>query len=460
VSPRLTRVLGVARQVGLTVGAVVGALCIVVTLAALVLDVRPLVFLSGSMSPTIETGAVAIAHRVDASSLEAGQVVSVPTASGERVTHRIQSVEHQGDQAVLVLKGDANEAADAAPYVVDHADRVLFDVPWLGYVVEWLTAPVGLFFLGLYAAFLLAVIVRPRGGVRPRGKHAVVPVAALVLLTGASLGSGAVLEGRTTPTLASWTDPGSVSGTALTAYTVPAPDNNTCTVTGNSTTRAIVLTWPTNVAPLPSLGYHRTVAGLASQTSTLTQSGGTATLTVTFNPGGTGNTNRTATVTATGYPTASTSWSGPTATWKFRTGNNKNSVPVCGEGNPPEGAILAPDATTRTRAGEQTYLASAAACAAADVILCGPVSDDTTVTVDYILQRTVGTTVRCWTGSWSTTCNTYQAATTTVTNGESVFYESATASTVYGTAGTYTLTVRFTDAWANVTTDTVTFTLT
>ena len=43
----------------------------------------------GSMSPTIETGALAWAQQVPAADLEVGDVVMVHTAEGDRVTHRI-----------------------------------------------------------------------------------------------------------------------------------------------------------------------------------------------------------------------------------------------------------------------------------------------------------------------------------------------------------------------------------
>jgi hypothetical protein len=96
----------------------------------------------------------------------------------------------------------------------------------------------------------------------------------------------------------------------------------------------------------------------------------------------------------------------------------------------------------------------------ADIILCGTMSDASPITAEYVLQRTVGATTRCWIGSWTTSCTTYQAASTGTYAGMDVFYDEGTTATVYNTAGTYTLTVRLTDSWANVTTDTVTFTLT
>ena len=172
---RPARALAGARQVALWLAAIAGVLCILVTVASFAFGLRPLVFRSGSMAPTIDTGALAIAHRVDADDLRRADVVSVPTSGGERVTHRIVSVEHLDDQAVLRLRGDANDAADGSPYVVRSADVVLFSVPKVGTAVSWVTSPVGLVALGLYAGYLISVIVRrpagrppPSGGRGPR----------------------------------------------------------------------------------------------------------------------------------------------------------------------------------------------------------------------------------------------------------------------------------------------------
>jgi len=238
----LERVVSWARQCLLTGGAVLGGVCILAAVAAAAFGLRPLVFLSGSMSPAIETGALGIAHEVPASSLEPGDVVSVPTEGGERVTHRIVSVAMDGDEAELTLRGDANATADADTYRVAHADRVLFDVPLVGYVVGWMVGPVGLFLLGLYAAFLLSVILKQptqRASAPdpdPTAGHVTATALTLVVLAAAVY---AVMPIRVSPTLAAFTDPVAVSDTQLTAA-LPSPANPVC-VKGNG--QRVTLSW-------------------------------------------------------------------------------------------------------------------------------------------------------------------------------------------------------------------------
>lgn len=163
-------------SVGLSVLAALGTIFLVVALAGFVFDVRVLVFKSGSMSPTIDAGALAFARSVDAPDLKVGDIVSVPV-NDSRVTHRVAEINHTGNSASLVLKGDANTVTDADPYSVKSADRVFLHLSKLGYVSNALAGPLGSFFGGILAATLLYLIFRPGGRSaknKPSASHATV----------------------------------------------------------------------------------------------------------------------------------------------------------------------------------------------------------------------------------------------------------------------------------------------
>lgn len=473
-----------ARQVALTTGAVVGLICILVMLAGLLFGVRPLVFQSGSMSPTIGTGALAIAHEVDAAELEKGDIVSVPLPSGGRVTHRIVRIDHIDDgKAVLELKGDANEVVDATPHQVQSADVVLFSIPMVGHVLSWLTSPLGFILLGLYAAFLISVLVRrPAGGDDGHGEGALpgrrrggrrksratrrraLRAAAGVPVAVATLAAGLVLQHLTEPTLAAWLDVSTVNGTNQAAYTSPAIPGTNCAVAsgGTNTSRGVVLSWPAFAASLPPLDYAENVSVLTSPTVTNpVVTTGNQQLTVKYNPGTAANQSKTVTVTANAHPASSATWLGPTTTWKFKTAANAFTNPTCGEVTPPTATISAPDNTNRTLAAERTFVQTTCTNTTPARFFCGTMSDTSTITsVQYQLLR--GT--QCWNGTtgWtSTNCaTTWQTATM---NGATAFYEAGntgvTLNTVYSTTGSYTLNVRVTDTWDNVTTRTSSFTL-
>jgi signal peptidase I len=470
VNHRLQRVTWWTRQGLLTGGALLGFVCMLVAIGSAIFGLRPLVFQSGSMSPAIETGALGIAHEVPASSLAPGDVVSVPTAGGERVTHRIVTVAMDGDDiAELELRGDANTASDADTYRVTHADRVLFDVPRLGYAVAWLAGPVGLFLLGLYAAFLLAVLFKrspepPRptppsaGGPSQRG----VVTTGLTVLLLAGLGGGAAASHRVTPTEAAWTDDAKVDGTSLTAYTVPAPGLGSCALVtpGSNTSRGIRLDWPANVAPKPLLSHATTVttangSALAGESSTITEAAGVKSLTVLYNPGTAVNQNQMVTVTVGAHPVGSAAWLSPAASWKFRTGATAGTQPTCGETTPPTVGIVGPaDGSTMTRAA-----AISAACWGLGRPACGTRGDESAyASTEFRFERTIGGATTCWDTSWTTgNCTTSWRDTQIFGN---YWLLTGTAANAYQLAGVYKLTVRVTDVWGNYTDETITFTLT
>ncbi len=239
----------VAREAVLWIGGGLGALCLLSLLAGWVLNVTPLVFASGSMSPTYDAGALGIAREVPADEIAVGDVVSVLDARGERVTHRVVEVGTAADgAAVLHLKGDANDVADAQTYVVDGADRVVAGVPLAGYALNLAASPYGLAVGALLAAGALHLGFSPRrgGGRRatPRRARLVLPagVGTAVLLGGVV---GMTGQAPWAFTSAYWTD----SASATVQATTPAPVTHqqpTCTSNEGSgqNKQQAVLTWP------------------------------------------------------------------------------------------------------------------------------------------------------------------------------------------------------------------------
>ncbi len=156
--------LGLLRDLVLSLTALVGAVCLVLVIAGLAFGVHPLLFRSGSMSPAIDTGDLALARTVDATGLKRGDVVSVITASGQRVTHRVVGNTPQGGGlAQLQLKGDANKAPDSQVYDVRHAEKVFLRIPKMGYVVSWFSHAPGSFVLAGYVALMLLLVFRRPG---------------------------------------------------------------------------------------------------------------------------------------------------------------------------------------------------------------------------------------------------------------------------------------------------------
>lgn len=160
-------IASVIQRVLLNVGAAAGSLCLIMTVLMLVFGLKPLIFASGSMGPDIPTGSLGVAVPASIEDISPGQIVSVINSGEQRVTHRVIEKTAGG----LVLQGDANPMPDLETYHVDTADRLIFSVPLLGYVVSWLSKPWAFFAGGLLCAYLLYSVFRKRedrfGGERP-----------------------------------------------------------------------------------------------------------------------------------------------------------------------------------------------------------------------------------------------------------------------------------------------------
>ncbi|WP_328600012.1 signal peptidase I, partial [Rhodococcus sp. (in: high G+C Gram-positive bacteria)] len=151
------------QEILLTLGALAGFACIALFIAGLAFGISPLIFKSGSMSPAINTGALAFARTVPASEIQVGDIVSVSDSQGTRITHRVESIDQQGNNlSVAQLRGDANPIADPDPYVITEADRVFFSINRLGYVAVWLSGPSGLVLGAIAVGGLLYIAFRRR----------------------------------------------------------------------------------------------------------------------------------------------------------------------------------------------------------------------------------------------------------------------------------------------------------
>ena len=95
----------------------------------------------GSMRPAVPAGSLVVASRVDPAAVQAGEIVTFrhSTAPSTPVTHRVVKVLREANGTVnLMTKGDANATADPEVVATDlPVSRMVFSVPWAGYVLEF-----------------------------------------------------------------------------------------------------------------------------------------------------------------------------------------------------------------------------------------------------------------------------------------------------------------------------------
>lgn len=171
---RVGRMLGDA---ALWIAAAAGTLCILLVVLAMTAGITLILFRTGSMSPTIPAGSVAVVQRVPAAEVEVGDVVTVDREGELPVTHRVISVAAGASDAerVLTLRGDANAADDPFPYTVSTVRVVLFSVPGIASGIAALGHPLVLGGLTAGATLLVVWAFWPHAPRRDRSRAPAAP---------------------------------------------------------------------------------------------------------------------------------------------------------------------------------------------------------------------------------------------------------------------------------------------
>ena len=116
--------------------------------------------ISGSMEPAYHVGDLIYVKEVDVNEIEVGTPITFVVNEDLVVaTHRVIKVDAENQH--FYTKGDANEAADAAPV---HFNNVIgvprFRIPYLGYVSDFIQNPPGMYIaVGVCVLLIVAVFL-------------------------------------------------------------------------------------------------------------------------------------------------------------------------------------------------------------------------------------------------------------------------------------------------------------
>lgn len=161
-------------EVLLSAAALVGAACIVLTIFAFAGGYSLVMFKTGSMSPTIPAGSVALVQKISADEISVGDVLTVDREGALPVTHRVRSVAPgpSSELRVIEMQGDANATPDPAPYTISEARIVIGSVPHVAHVIVWFGSPWVMGGITIAAAVLVTWAFWPRGpGRSAPGRH-------------------------------------------------------------------------------------------------------------------------------------------------------------------------------------------------------------------------------------------------------------------------------------------------
>jgi signal peptidase I len=112
---------------------------------------------SGSMEPTIHTGAIVVVK--PQVSYSTGDIITFGEDTTKQIptTHRIVTIREEAGTAYYATKGDANEDPDSQEITTSEIiGSVLFSVPSAGYILDFARTPVGFVLLiGLPALLIV-----------------------------------------------------------------------------------------------------------------------------------------------------------------------------------------------------------------------------------------------------------------------------------------------------------------
>ena len=142
-------------------------IAVVVILAILIAGVRLFglevyTVLSGSMEPEIHTGSIIYVVETDPAELKVEDVITYKLTGQTNSTHRIIDIQEENGKLQFCTKGDNNNAADAKPVSEDKLiGKVVFSIPLLGYLLNFVQQPPGSYIAIAVAAVLLLMIILP-----------------------------------------------------------------------------------------------------------------------------------------------------------------------------------------------------------------------------------------------------------------------------------------------------------
>lgn len=125
----------------------------------------------GSMEPSLKSGSVAVARATSPFALEVGDIIARrESPDGPAVLHRIARITDDDIGRLLYTQGDANRTADPEPIMLlGTGDKVIYSVPYVGYILNFGRSTPGLvLLLGAPLVLLAAISLYEKSSLRPR----------------------------------------------------------------------------------------------------------------------------------------------------------------------------------------------------------------------------------------------------------------------------------------------------
>ena len=124
-------------------------------------NIQFLVVQSGSMQPALKQGSIITIK--PANSYQAGDIITFSLSEGQDpITHRLAEIKQEGRKTIYITKGDANRVVDQWKVLESQVKgKVIFHIPYLGYVVDFSRKPIG-FLLLITIPALIVIMAETR----------------------------------------------------------------------------------------------------------------------------------------------------------------------------------------------------------------------------------------------------------------------------------------------------------
>lgn len=166
-------VLGWIGESLLTIASIGGVLCILLVIAAVVFKVSIMMFATGSMTPTIPAGSIAVVREIPAAEAKVGDVTTIMREKLLPITHRITSITPSDTPGnmLITMRGDANPSDDPEPYDVATVRKVIFSAPGVAQTIVAVSNPWVMGSITIAMATLVTWAFWPRKGSQRRAQR-------------------------------------------------------------------------------------------------------------------------------------------------------------------------------------------------------------------------------------------------------------------------------------------------
>lgn len=146
----MRRIIKIGKKMMFVVAvAILAGLCL-----CLVLQLKPVIVMSGSMEPTIGTGSFLLVNEND-KEIEEGDIIAFQKEK-MLIAHRVVKVTDRG----YITKGDANDSIDAGEITnASIKGTAYFWIPKVGYAVKWLASITGIICIITICAALILISI-------------------------------------------------------------------------------------------------------------------------------------------------------------------------------------------------------------------------------------------------------------------------------------------------------------